>query len=172
MTFTFYPHLPAEIDYAETISGKTPPHFRCIEYLVMQDENEKHAFKIIYQAHCSLFKEAAVVGDLLLVGHEEHFYVYSLQAQHNILTLEMQGYFGHLYTAKENFYVTDAGGLYNINKAGEVIWHTTGLGIDGVIIEKFTETQIHGSGELDPPGGWTDFSVDKQTGKATTTNFG
>ena len=36
--------------------------------------------------------------------------------------------------------------------------------MDGVIIHDFYENKILGSGEWDPPGGWRDFTLDKQTG--------
>jgi hypothetical protein len=84
----------------------------------------------------------------------------------------MSGYYGHLYVDDEYFYVADAESLFCIDKAGSVIWHSKNLGIDGVIVEKFTASQIYGSGEWDPPGGWKDFVLDKKTGKGSTAYFG
>lgn len=171
MVFTFFPDLPTDVGEAEIISDQTPFHFSCSEYLVMQGKDEKRAFKIVYEGHCSPFREAIIINDLLLVGHEAHFYVYDLKAKYSLLILEMNGYFGHLYVDNSNFYVTDAQSLYRIDREKEVVWHCTNLGIDGVIIEQITENQIHGSGEWDPPGGWKDFVLDKKTGKSVTAYF-
>lgn len=172
MIFTFYPDLPAEVEDAEVISGEAPFHFSRSEYLVVEDNEEKRAFKIVYGGHCSPFREAVISENLLLVGHEEHFYLYDLKAKNSLLVLEMNGYFGHLYIDKQHFFVADAEGLFCIERNGSIVWHSKNLGIDGVIVEKFTDSQIYGSGEWDPPGGWKDFVLDRKTGKSSTAYFG
>ncbi|NTS44010.1 hypothetical protein HRG84_24235 [Flavisolibacter sp. BT320] len=172
MIFTFYPDIIPDVGESEIISGEIPFHFSSSEYLVVRNGDEKRAFKINYEHHCSPFKEAAIRENLLLVGHEEHFYLYDMAAKRNILVLKMEWYFGHLYFDEDFFYVADAQGLYKINGKGEIIWHNDNLGIDGVIIDKFTQNQIFGSGEWDPPGGWRGFVLDKKTGKSTTAYFG
>lgn len=108
MIFTFYPNIIPDVGEAEVISGEATFHFGNSEYLVVQDGEEKRAFKIIYEANCSPFKEAAIQDDLLLVGHEEHFYLYDLKAKRSLLALKMNGYFGHLYLDEDFFYVADA----------------------------------------------------------------
>ena len=57
------------------------------------------------------------------------------------------------------------GNLFCVDGYGKVICRTPNLGIDGVIIERFTEEKLYGSGEWDPPGGWRDFVLDLKTGK-------
>jgi hypothetical protein len=64
--------------------------------------------------------------------------------------------------------VTDAGGLYCINKSGGITWKNANLGIDGVIINDIMDGKIHGSGEWDPPGGWRDFILEEDTGRIIT----
>jgi hypothetical protein len=167
MTFTFSPSIPADY-FAEPglISGQNSIDFNDYEYLLVEDERENVViYKINYETHCSPFKEAAIEGNLLLVGHEEHFYIYDIVKKQNIITLEMSGYFSNFYIQDEFFYVADAGSLFCLNEKGNVIWRSTHLGIDGVLIEKFTENEIHGSGEWDPPGGWVDFKLDLITGE-------
>ena len=173
MIFTFYPDIIPDVSETEVISGEAPFHFGNSEYLIVRDGEEKRAFKIIYEAHCSPFRDAIIQDNLLLVGHEEHFYLYDLQARRSLLVLKLKGYFGHLYVDDDDsFYVADAQGLYRIDRNGNIGWHRESLGIDGIIIEKFTQGQIFGSGEWDPPGGWQDFVLDKKTGKNTTAYFG
>ncbi len=172
MTFTFYPDIVPDAGEAEIISGEVPFHFSNSEYLVVRNGDESRVFKIIYEYRCSPFKEATIHADLLLVGHQEHFYLYDLKSKQSLLVLKMNGYFGHLYIEGNYFFIADSAGLFCIDKSGKILWHNNNLGIDGVIIEKFSENKIYGSGEWDPPGGWEDFVLDKRTGKSTTAYFG
>ncbi|MBS1627958.1 MAG: hypothetical protein JSR09_04230 [Bacteroidetes bacterium] len=121
-------------------------------------------YQIKYQIHSSSFKEVMKIKNILAVGHEEYFYLYNTTTNTNILSLTMNGYFGHLYYNTKIFYVTDATGIYCINKTGNIIWHNDELGIDGVIINDFIDNTIVGNGDFDPPGGWIDFSINKETG--------
>jgi hypothetical protein len=125
-------------------------------------------YEIKYDVLCSPFKEALLIDNLLAVGYEQHFYLFDLIANENILRLEMNGYFGYFYYDKEFFYIADACGLYCINKNGRILWRNDGLAIDGVIVHEFRDNKILGSGEFDPPGGWVDFSIDNATGNKTT----
>ncbi|MDJ1469436.1 hypothetical protein QNI19_14005 [Cytophagaceae bacterium DM2B3-1] len=165
MIFTFCPDIPIGSSDAEVISGEASFQSNFTEYLVVQMKDEKRIFKIAYEYHCSPFREIAIVGSLLLVGHEGHFYLYDLDTKNSLLVLPMLGYFGHLYLHKDSFHVADAEGIYCINKCGDVVWHNKSLGIDGVVIKEFTESEIRGSGDWDPPGGWKDFILDCKTGK-------
>jgi hypothetical protein len=167
MNFTFSPHIPADyLGMPELISGQNPIVYNWDEYLLVEDKRKNVTiYRINYETHCGPFKQAAIDGNLLLVGHEEHFYLYDLVSKQNIVALSMSGYFSNFYIQNEYFYVSDAGSLFCLNKKGNVIWKNANLGIDGVIVEKFTEEEIHGSGEWDPPGGWVDFKLDLRTGK-------
>lgn len=166
MTYTFTDKIPADIDGDPIlISGDNSNVFNGTEYLIINEKDSKPiVFEIKHEFHCSPFKEAIVFNNLLAVGHEETFYLFDLNNKTNILNLKMFGYFGHLYLENEQFYIADAGGLYCIDSKANVQWHNDSLAIDGVIIDKFTEDRIYGSGEWDPPGGWREFMLDKKTG--------
>jgi hypothetical protein len=170
MTFEFTDTIPDDINLKPVlISGSTSIHYDNQKYLVLRNDNTVAGlYEIKYQAHCSPFKEALLVGDLLAVGHEEYFYLFNVATNKNVQRLEMNGYFGHLYYDAGLFYVADANGLHCIDKSGSVRWTNSGLAIDGVIVNQFTDSKILGSGELDPPGGWKDFLIDKATGIKTT----
>jgi hypothetical protein len=77
----------------------------------------------------------------------------------------MSGYFGHLYVYQNHLYVCDADSLFCIGWNGSIVWKATGLGIDGVVVEDFSEDRISGIGEWDPPGGWKHFELDPGTGR-------
>jgi hypothetical protein len=167
MTFNFVDKINDDLKLQPIlISGHDSLKLNEEEYLILvQTGNERVCFKIMYECHFSPFKEATIIENLLAVGHEAFFYLFDLKTKMNILRLEMDGYFGHLYSDNELFYVTDACGVYCIDKNASILWQNKNLGIDGVLIHDFKIENIFGSGEWDPPGGWIDFILHKQTGK-------
>lgn len=166
MPFTFSSTLPKDFrEIPKIISGQQSIQYAGSAYLLAEDGDKAELFQIKYKCHCSPFKEATISENILIVGHEEHFYLYNLASQQNMLTLQMDGYFGHFYLQDDYIYVADSGTLFCLDKKGKTIWRNTNLGIDGVIIIEFTDNEIYGSGEWDPPGGWVDFILDLRTGR-------
>lgn len=162
MDFNFQTSLPdGYIGVPVLISGPESSDFRNYEYLVLDSFEE--IYEIRYAIHSGSFREAILHREMLAVGHEEHFYLFDIYQKKNIYTLQLDGYFGHLYLDGNYFYVTDANGIYCIDKSG-LHWSNNVLAIDGVIINAFTSEQILGEAEVDPPGGWKDFILDKNTG--------
>lgn len=129
-----------------------------------EDDEIKAVFEIRYDYNCSPFKDAIIENNIIGIGYEGFFYMYSLNENKSLLVLPMHGYFGHLYYHENCFYVADAEGLYSIDNTGAIIWHSKSLGIDGVVVYDFTNDTITGQGEWDPPSGWRDFILDKHTG--------
>ena len=166
MSFNFTDTFPKDLKLPSIlISGSDSLTLNNQTYLIIKnDDTSNSLFEIKYETHCSPFKQALKVDNLLAVGHEEYFYLFNLTTNKNLLRLKMEGYFGHLYYDADSFYIADAGGLYCIDKKAFIRWHNNSLAIDGVIINEFTENKIVGSGEWDPPGGWRDFILDRQTG--------
>lgn len=170
MSIEFIDNIPDDTNLKPVlISGSTSSEYSNQKYLkLIKDGTVIGLYEIKYQIHCSPFEEALLIDDLLAIGHEEHFYLFDKVINENILKLKMNGYFGHIYFDSGLFYVADASGLYCIDKTGNICWSNLELAIDGVIVNEFTHSKILGSGELDPPGGWEDFSLDKATGIKTT----
>ena len=166
MTLTFVDKIPDDFRLEPIlISGLDSINLNGQEFLILdQLDNGKICFEIKYEYHCSPFKEAIIIENLLAVGHENFFFLFDLKTETNILRLEMEGYFGNIYFDHELFFVTDACGLYCVDKKASILWQNKTLGIDGVIVNDFTNDSIFGSGEWDPPGGWQNFILDKQTG--------
>ena len=167
MTISFIDSLPQETALKPVlISGTNSTEYSFKIFLKLGDENLiDRIFEVRYNVRCSPYKEAMLVENLLAVGLEEHFYLFNTITNETIIILKMNGYFCHLYYDKEAFYITDAYGLYCINKFGEILWSNTTLGIDGVIVMNITDNEIFGSGQCDPPDGWIDFLLDRATGK-------
>ena len=166
MTIEFTEILPEDSTLKPVlISGSISTRFSNQIFLTISEDNTiTNLYEIKYDAHCSPFREALLIDNLLAVGHEEHFYLFNLITNETVLKLEMNGYFGHLYYDKDAFYIADANGIHCIYKNGKILWSNNGLAIDGVIIKEITDNKILGSGEWDPPGGWIDFSIAKSTG--------
>jgi hypothetical protein len=166
MKFSFTGVTPVEFrGNLILISGSNSIELGNIEYLVVTDnEITVNVFEIRYEYSCNPFQQADIIDDILAVGHQRYFYLFDLRKNANILILEMSGYFGYTYLDNELLYIADARYIYCINKSGEIIWQSTDLGIDGVIINQIDETKIYGEGEWDPPGGWKEFILEKQKG--------
>jgi hypothetical protein len=148
----------------QVISGEDSLEFTGKEYLISENK-DICVFEIRYECHCSSFKEAMVLDNILAVGHEEYFYLYNLNTNSTVLKFKVDGYFGKLYLHNGLFYIADASGIRCINKEGNILWANNNLAIDGVIINKFEDAKIYGIGEQDPPGGWEDFILDLSTGQ-------
>jgi len=157
--------FPATLNLpAVLLSGAESMSLENRVYLVIDDDGHSAVYEIRYDRHCSPFKQALGMGELLAVGSEEYFYLFNRITNKPLLRLKLEGYFSHLYSDDGLFYVADAGGLFCIEKNGTIRWHNNNLAVDGVIIYEFTSNEILGSGEWDPPGGWRNFTLNKKTG--------
>ena len=168
MKLEFADNLPENlISQAVCISGRKSYYLNHTKYvLVKENDIYTRAFEIKYEFHCSPFEQAEIYQDILAVGFEGHFYLFNINKNKSILILAMEGYFGHFYENNNHLYVADAGTLCCITLEGIIIWHNKNLAIDGVIVDRFEQGKIFGSGEWDPPGGWRDFIIDNLTGVA------
>jgi outer membrane protein assembly factor BamB len=167
MALTFTPDLPeGYLKEAIIISGTVSLLYAGKAYIVhLEGDTLINVYEIRYSYSCSPFREAMLLDNILIAGYEGFFYAFDVLSQKTLLVLEMDGYFGHLYINEDHIYVTAAGTIYSIDRTGKVIWSNNNIGVDGIIIEQFTSTEISGSGEWDPPGGWKDFVLDKKTGQ-------
>lgn len=167
MNFEFTNSIPEEFKkQALLISGEESAKWSNVEYLVLKDEDTiKKAFQISFDGHCSPFKDVMLHNSLLAVGHQGHFYLYDLLQNISLLILQVDGYFGHLYINENLFYVTGAESVYCIDVKGNLIWKNSSLGLDGILVDSFSENRIYGSCECDPPDGWQDFVLDIATGE-------
>lgn len=166
MNYCFTQRLPDDYyQKAILVSGDDTAILSNYEFLVVEDGESVQCFEIRYEWHCSPFKDAMMVGDVLAVGFEEYFYLYDLTKRQNILRLYMDGYFGNMTFHNGQLLVADACGLHCVSLDGSIVWQNDSLAVDGVLIDSLTDGLIYGQGEHDPPGGWEDFVLDRKTGK-------
>jgi hypothetical protein len=147
------------------ISGASSTQLKQKQYLSLNDDgNVITIYEIRYEYRSSPFKQTELFSTIIAVGHEAHFYLFDIAKNTNIIALKLSGYFGHAYLDKEHIYIADANGIFCLGRDGCILWSNNKLGIDGVVIHEITDSEIVGSGEWDPPDGWEDFVIDKQTG--------
>lgn len=167
MKIEFIENIPE--NYSESsilISGESSIEFNGKQFLSLTNEKGNLTiYEIRFEYHCSPFKQVEMLNNVIVVGHEEHCYLFDIYSKTLLTALKLSGYFGHIYIEDEIIYIADANGLYCLNQYGTEVWSNGNLGIDGVIINEFRDSEIHGSGEWDPPGGWEDFIIDQKTGK-------
>lgn len=129
-------------------------HVPCIRIMVhIHDESE--CFSGVY-----------CVGGVVAIGYGEHVSFVDV-ATKEVKSVALSGYFGHLYTPEEfgldiqafDFLVASAETLLRFGRDGTIMWEAQQLGIDGVIVHDIKNSNILGSGEWNPPGGWQPFTV-------------
>lgn len=148
------------------ISGESSIEFNGKQFFSITKENGNLTiYEIRYEYHCSPFKQIEMLNNVIVVGYEEHCYLFEIDNNILLASLKLSGYFGHIYIKNDFIYVADANGLYCLNQDGTELWSNVNLGIDGVIINEFKNSEIYGSGEWDPPNGWKNFIIDQKTGK-------
>lgn len=151
------------------ISGPESVNFAAEEFITVRSENDLlYVFQVRFDRFCSPFRQAQITGNILAVGLEEMFYLYDLSTGLNYLSLTVDGYFGCFVLNGTNFYVADASGIHCIGTDGRRIWHNDQLAIDGITINRFEDNKMYISAELDPPGGWESYVLDRLTGEKIT----
>lgn len=140
---------------------------------------ERVRIDIAATTECVCFQAVRSVGSKAFIGYGSRLFIVDLSTN-EVVIYEMDGYFSNLFdaddlnTTAEDFSVlaSSSSELFAFDLDGKLLWKAESLGIDGVIAEDATSTQINGSGEWDPPGGWEPFIVDRRTGKRISVGHG
>jgi hypothetical protein len=111
------------------------------------------------------FEEVAIWGDLVIIGCCHHVFVVPLY-EGEVTTIDLGGYFGHLYISDNALLVASQSQLFRISRKGELIWTSPEIGIDGVEVERTQDGIVHGQGEWNPPGGSKPFAVSLDSGES------
>ena len=111
--------------------------------------------------------EAVKFHRFVAVGLSGFFYLYDLSTEIFILFIDFNGYFDEFKIFEEHLFVAYNSGIYCLTKYGQVKWHNSNVGLDGIIINDIKEGKIYGSEQVDPPDGWRDFVLNFDTGNRT-----
>ncbi|HKO82889.1 MAG TPA: hypothetical protein VJU78_20925 [Chitinophagaceae bacterium] len=114
--------------------------------------------------HCSPFRQIEFWKGFVAIGLEDVFILFNITSGAQLVN-KCSGYFGHIYIEDENIYIATADEVMCYNDKPSLKWMSDTLGIDGVIITEIGQTFLKGSGQHDPPDGWNDFVITKETGK-------
>jgi len=100
---------------------------------------------------------AVVVGS----GHQVDIVPF---ADGPVETQHLRSYFMRFYEGDGYLLATSGADVTRINADGTIAWRSAMLAIDGVVIDCIADGVIHGSAEIDPPGGWQPFAIAVTTG--------
>ena len=121
----------------------------------------------------SCFQDVRRVGELIYIGYGEQVAVFSPRTG-DLASHSLDGYFGRLFTSSDieslelgsSVLVASATELLRFDGTGQLLWRKSGLGVDGVIVQRIQDGQIFGNAEWDPPGGWEPFRLLLDSGEA------
>lgn len=110
------------------------------------------------------FTQTEVWKDYVVLGWNDHVHFVDPLTR-DVIAIQCDGYFAHLYPGDGRLLIADASRLICINERGEKLWESGRLGIDGVVVDAVQNGVIEGQGEWDPPGGWKSFQLSLATGE-------
>jgi hypothetical protein len=116
------------------------------------------------QPEARVFAEATIWSGFVVVGFGERAHFVSL-ADRTVVTLQLNGYFGHLYPTADRLLIADARGLVCVDRRGAAAWARDDLAIDGVLVSAVEDGVVIGDGEWNPPGDWRSFRVRLSSGE-------
>ena len=136
------------------------------DFIIVTDlETEEPIISLKIESDYSAnFKQCQAVNDLIVIGYGNRFVIYDLVNRCKKFETSFDGYFSSFKIDGNDIFVASESDLLKINMNGTLEWTAEALGIDGVVISKITESKIFGEGELDPPGGWESFVINRKTG--------
>ena len=79
--------------------------------------------------------------------------------------LRLGSYFANFYATEECLLVASGCGLLRFSPVGEVLWKTSGLALDDVVVKRVNEDRVTGEGEWDPSNGWRPFVLRLDSGE-------
>jgi hypothetical protein len=151
--------------------GKVPSGLGTADLFVTISDNDRPFLRVDLYGDSSeesfTFQDALVWCGRVFVGFGHKVYVIDpkLQVGSEIFLGPTSGYFGHFYAAQDYLLVASGESLLRLAPDGKVLWGTSNLGIDGVVVNSVKNGLIEGEGEWDPPGGWKPFLVRLDSGK-------
>jgi hypothetical protein len=133
-------------------------------YLTIEENGKPFARVDAWPAGAGPFTQAVTWKNFVVFGWNEHVHLID---PHNceVIAVECDGYFGHLYPIGDHLLIADASRLVCFIEHGKLLWESDTLGIDGVNVDDVQAGVIIGHVEWDPPGGWRPFRLSLENGR-------
>lgn len=163
--FVFDDLTHPEMQYQQINIGASPSS-ALRESLTFYKNNEvfsRLAFHYLYSSFTK--KDAIKFNRFVAIGFSGYFYLYDLSTGAIVLFIDLNGYFVSITVWNKMLVVAYNSGLYCLTEYGQIKWHNSSIGIDGVLVKEIGQGKIYGSEQIDPPEGWNDFTLDIETGR-------
>jgi hypothetical protein len=146
--------------------GNVPSGVGTADLFVTIEDDDAPILRVdLYADQSPLAKQDAMIwGERGFVGFGNSVYIIDPKTRSGSV-LRLSSYFAGSYATNEYLLVASACGLLRFSPVGEVLWKTSGLALDGVIVKRVDENRVIGEGEWDPPSGWKPFALRFDSGE-------
>jgi hypothetical protein len=145
--------------------GRIPSGLGTPNRFLTVTHDDRPALRVDLYVWEGFFQEILFNDDHMFVGMGDAVYVVDV-TDRSVVTLELDLYFGSFFRLDTGVLVASATKLYRLAANGNVLWETEPLGVDGVIVQDVVDGMVFGAGEWAPPGGWKEFRVSLESGRA------
>jgi hypothetical protein len=130
--------------------GKVPSGLGTADLFVTIEDDDTPILRVDLYADQSPFvnEDAVIWGERGFVGFGNSVYIIDPKTQSGS-ALRLGSYFADFYATKEYLLVASGCGLLRFSPIGEILWNTSGLALDGVIVKGVSEHRVTGEGEWD-----------------------
>lgn len=111
-----------------------------------------------------VYQQGLFFDDMVAIGFGDEVHLVPL-SEGAPRTLRLNSYFVSLHRQAESVYVVSGEDVTRLDLAGDVVWTSPQLAIDGIRLELIDDESISGEAEHDPPGDWRPFRIRVSDGK-------
>jgi len=146
--------------------GNVPSGLGTAGLFVTIEDDDAPILRVDLYADQSPFvkQDAMIWGERAFVGYGNSIYIID-PLRKSGSTFRLGSYFANFYATKDYFLVASDRGLLRFSPVGEVLWKTSSLALDGVIVRCVDEGRITGEGEWNPPSGSKPFVLRLDSGE-------
>ena len=134
-------------------------------FVTIEDDNGPILRADLYADQSPFVQESAIIwAERGFVGFGNSVYVIDPETRVGS-TISLDSYFADFYWAKEYLLVATGRSLMRFSSVGDLLWKTSGLGLNGVYVTNVDGSVVKGEGEWNPPNGAKPFIVLLDSGK-------
>lgn len=132
---------------------------------------DRHLWRaaILWESACGPFKSEIVWTNARTVLFGAHDQVYGLDILTGALKFnqKLDSYFGSFVIDEihQSVFILTGAEIMCFDASLFMLWSTSGLAVDGVVLRTLDDRLITVDANMDPPGGWQTVFIDRKTGK-------